>query len=380
MSLSNLAQRQSIAQSAAQRLSAADLTALPATIGLDGFVDEIIAMVDTRSDFQTYTPIPSIAALGAKITAAAGQSSNYELVVKQMKLGGNGPIMANALAAAGMPVTYIGATGYPTHHVVFNEFAERATLIGICDPAHTDAIEFSDGKLMLGKLMPLSELAWEVMLERVGLETFTALLQKSKLIAFNNWTMIPRMSHMLQSLTDQVLPILSAPRKQFFIDLADPEKRTREDLRNILTLLSVMQKYIDVTLGLNLKESVQAAEVMNLPVDKVDPEPAIEERAKAIRAELGISCVVIHPRKGAAAADETGASATFLGPFVREPKISTGAGDHFNAGFALGRSVGLSLAEALACGVATSGYYVREAASPTKAQLAAFLADLPAPQ
>lgn len=374
------ANRKSVAQSASQRLAAADLTSLPATIGLDGFVDEIIAMVDTRSDFQTYTPIPSIAALGAKITAAAGQSSNYELVVKQMKLGGNGPIMANALAAAGMPVTYIGATGYPGHHAVFNEFAERATLIGVCEPAHTDAIEFSDGKLMLGKLTPLSELAWEVLLERVGLAKFTALLQQSKLIAFNNWTMIPRMSHMLQSLTDQVLPTLTGPRRQFFIDLADPEKRTREDLRNILTLLSVMQKYLDVTLGLNLKESVQAAEVLNIAVDKADPEPGIEPRAKTIRAQLGISCVVIHPRKGAAAADSTGASATFQGPFVQEPKISTGAGDHFNAGFALARAVGLSLPESLATGVATSGYYVREALSPTKAQLADFLANLPEPQ
>ena len=98
-----------------------------------------------------------------------------------------------------------------------------------------------------------------------------------------------------------------------------------------------------------------------------------------IRKRLGISCVVIHPRRGAAAATAD-ASALFMGPFVQQPKISTGAGDHFNAGFCLGRILGMDLAESLCLGVSTSGYYVRNAASPTAAQLAEFAGDLPAPQ
>ena len=47
-------------------------------------------------------------------------------------------------------------------------------------------------------------------------------------------------------------------------------------------------------------------------------------------------------------------TAKFLGPFVQHPKISTGAGDHFNAGFALGRTLGFDLEQSLCCGVATS--------------------------
>ena len=62
---------------------------------------------------RTTTPIRTIDDLGAKISNAAGESSNYELVVKQMKLGGNGPIMANALASLGVAVTYVGNLGYP---------------------------------------------------------------------------------------------------------------------------------------------------------------------------------------------------------------------------------------------------------------------------
>lgn len=371
--------RAEICVSAATRLLAAKTADIAATIGLDGFVDEICAVVDTRSDFETYAEVDTIATLGKKILAAAGQSSNYELVVKQMKLGGNGPIMANALALVGTKVTYIGATGYPTRHAVFDDFAKVATIIGVSEPGHTDAVEFSDGKLMLGKLTPLADLSWESVVARVGLPKLTALLQSSRLIAMNNWTMIPKMSQMLAGLTEHVLPKLTGPRKTFFVDLADPEKRTREDLAAILKLLTAMQKFVDVTLGLNLKESVQAAEVLHVHQAE-NPEPHIEKTAAELRSLLNIACVVIHPRKGAAAADSTGTSASFQGPFVSQPKISTGAGDHFNAGFALGRVLGLPLVECLCTGVATSGFYVREAQSPTQADLAAFMRDLPQPQ
>ena len=70
----------------------------------------------------------------------------------------------------------------------------------------------------------------------------------------------------------------------------------------------------------------------------------------------------------------------FDGPFVQQPRISTGAGDHFNAGFCLGRVLGFSLEESLCAGVATSGYYVRSAQSPTANDLADFIARLPFPQ
>ncbi|MGA2443718.1 MAG: hypothetical protein ABSH08_22415, partial [Tepidisphaeraceae bacterium] len=117
--------RQQISESAAAKLSAAlpTLGAIPALIGLDGFVDEIIAVVNKRLDRQHFEPIKTITVFGEKILKAAGQSSNYELCVKQTKLGGNGPIMANALAAAGLAVTYIGCLGYPTIHPVFAELA-----------------------------------------------------------------------------------------------------------------------------------------------------------------------------------------------------------------------------------------------------------------
>ena len=64
------------------------------------------------------------------------------------------------------------------------------------------------------------------------------------------------------------------------------------------------------------------------------------------------------------------------GPFTLTPKITTGAGDHFNAGFCIGRLLGLDLAGSLQLGVATSGYYVRHAVSPKLEEMERFLKTL----
>src|SRR5690606_10680155 len=84
-----------------------------ALIGFDGFVDEIIDVVATRHSPTSYQRFATISQLAKRIADAAGLSTNLELVTTQVKLGGNGPIMANALAGLGVDVTYIGSVGDP---------------------------------------------------------------------------------------------------------------------------------------------------------------------------------------------------------------------------------------------------------------------------
>ena len=61
------------------------------------------------------------------------------------------------------------------------------------------------------------------------------------------------------------------------------------------------------------------------------------------------------------------------GPFTAKPLITTGAGDHFNSGFCLGRLLGLNNQMSVLTGVTTSGYYVRTAQSPSIQQIAAMM-------
>jgi sugar/nucleoside kinase (ribokinase family) len=313
-----------------------------------------------------------------RVAAASGFSANFEFSQQMVKLGGNGPIMANALSSAGLPLTYLGCLGKPALHPVFKPLADRAHVISIAEPGYTDALEFEDGKLMLGKHESLKDVNWDNLLGRVGKERLKTLLQPARLIGMVNWTMLPHMTRIWAKLLDEVIPNLERHERKLFIDLADPEKRTHADIMDALRMLTRFQDQVDVILGLNLKESLEVADVLGLPGAK-DAEGAIEDNARAIRQKLNLECVVIHPRRGAAAATES-ASASFEGPFVKEPKISTGAGDHFNAGFCVGRVLGFNLAESLCTGVATSGYYVRNAASPSAVELAEFIGHLPAPQ
>jgi sugar/nucleoside kinase (ribokinase family) len=380
--------RAAVASAAASGLRrfAAAIGQTPVMVGFDGFVDSIIHVVDTRQGLDDYTTMPTIERFGQKILAASGQSSNFELVIKLTKLGGNGPIMANALASHGFAVTYIGALGYPSLHPAFEELSTRSTVLSFSDPGFTDCLEFNDGKLMLGKHATLRDINIQRLLEIVGADQFHAVIAQSQLLAMVNWTMLTETNSIWRHLIDKVLPKVAPAsgtgRKLVFVDLADPEKRPREDLLGAVKLCGEFMPFANVTLGMNLKESSQVADVLGIKVSG-DPETQIEQTAKAIREKLGLTTVVIHPRRGAAAATLNQGkveSASFAGPFIREPKLSTGAGDNFNAGFVLGQLAGLSVAECLCTGTANSGYYVRNAGSATLAQLADFCDNLPDPQ
>ena len=374
------------ASAAGLRAFAAKLAKNPVVIGFDGFVDSIIEVVDQRTSPQKYLPVKTIAQFGQKILAASGQSSNYELIVKLEKLGGNGPIMANAMASIGFPTTYIGSLGYPAMHHVFEPMAKIATCISFCEPGYTDALEFDDGKLMFGKHGTLTDITAEQLKKVVGDASLIEILSRSQLLGMVNWTMLTKMDSIWHYLMKEIFPKLTKPaggaHRVIFIDLADPEKRTRADLLACLKRCTEFQKHADVVLGFNLKEATQVAEVLGIKVGE-KPEAEIEPIARAVLEKLCVKTVVVHPRSGAAAAIKSGdkiESAVFAGPLVTRPKLSTGAGDNFNAGFCLGVLAGLPIEQALCVGTATSGYYVRNAGSPTIAQLAEFCDNLPAPE
>ena len=362
-------------QRAAAALRAArSLQDTPALAGFDGFIDTICHAVDKRHDAENYDRIATLREFGERIAAAAGKSTNVEIVPTLVKLGGNGPIMANALCALGLDVTYCGMTGYPKAHSVFEEFGQRAKLLPISPPALTDAYEFDDGKLIVGKHATVAEVSYENLMARVGEDAWFEAWDAAKFVAMVNWTMLPYMTPLWKKMLE--FPV-SGARKTLFFDLADPEKRGRKDILEALQTIAQFQSNYDVILGLNEKEAIQVGETLDVstPVGEVTDHQSAPELADAIRARLEIGVVVVHPTRFAAAANAQSAVAVD-GPFVAHPKISTGAGDHFNAGFCLGQLLGADLEASLQMGVGTSGFYVRNAQSPSREELAGFLESL----
>jgi sugar/nucleoside kinase (ribokinase family) len=346
---------------------------MTAFVGLDGFVDEILHVVDKRENAEVYTRLPTIARLAERFAAAAGKSTNLELVTQMTKLGGNGPIMANALASFGLQVTYLGILGYPNLHPVFQDFARRAEVHSIANPGTTDALEFEDGKIMLGKHASLKEVTWDNILDRFGRERFAEKFGSADLVSFVNWTMLPYMSQVWQSILKEICPAMKGPRRTIFFDLADPEKRTREDILRALDLIGQFERHFNVILGLNEKEAHEIGAVFGLKTRDSTPE-ALAEFGLKIGAHLQVGTLVIHPVAYALAFSHREVHFA-QGCFTARPLITTGAGDHFNSGFCLGRLLGLDNEMSLLTGVTTSGFYVRTGQSPSIAQIAAAMQD-----
>jgi len=344
-----------------------------ALVGLDGFVDKIIRPVGNRfGQGKDFDPIPTIEQFGRRILDAVGTSANIELYEDYEKLGGNGPIMADALVSAGLQVRYIGALGQPLEDV-FKAFAERTKAVSICPPGITHAVEFEDGKIMFGSMKGLDDVTLDRVLEAVGEGAFLDMVNRADLISLVNWTMIPNMTAFLEGMLTKILPNLGPKEsgRSFYFDLADPAKRSKGDLKEVLNVISRYRSHGAVTLGLNFSEARQVAGVLEAG-DAEDSPDGLKAAATRIRSALNLTCVVIHPRAGAACATRDGAWYVD-GPLCKAPKISTGAGDHFNAGFAASEVIGLSPESRLAVAVATSGQYVRTGRSPSLRETARFI-------
>ena len=357
------------------RANANRVSSLSAFVGLDGFVDEILHVVDKRHDANHFDRVPTIKAYGQRLVAAAGHSTNVELVNVMTKLGGNGPIMGNALASLGLNVTYLGALGWPAINPVFEPFATRADVNSICEPGLTDALEFDDGKVMVGKHYTLKQVTWENIQARYGAEKFASKFNSASLVAFVNWTMLPYMSDIWEKIQAQLLPGITGPRRKIFFDLADPEKRVPADIARALELIAKFQTKFDVILGLNEKEAYEIAKVLGLSSAQCDWE-GLANLSTEIQKRVSVDTLVVHPVAYALAVSN-GKADVVQGPACRKPKITTGAGDHFNSGFCLGKLLGFGNAESVLCGASTSGHYVRTAESPTVADLARLMLNWP---
>ncbi len=349
---------------------------LKMVIGFDGFIDEIIHVVDKRMDSTNFSRIETIETLAKRIDKASGLSTNIELVPVQKKIGGNGPIMCNAMAKHDASIEYIGALGVPSIDDVFSTMADNVTLHSIATAGHTDALEFDDGKILLGKMTSLNDVNYENLIDKIGKEPLIDLLGETDLFATVNWSMLPHMTELWKKLLNHIIPNIPKKIKKpiFFIDLADPEKREKEEIQEALGLLKLFKSHFFVVLGLNKKEAFDVANELDLFDNESleNMQISLEDLNEALYENIGVDALVIHPVDRSCTVIKNKFYEA-LGPYVAKPKLTTGAGDNFNAGFVLGLMLNLSPEESLITGMGTSGYYVRNAESPTFEQLIDFI-------
>lgn len=322
-------------------------------------------MVQSKTSENEYEYFNDIAQFGNYLVSKSGKSCGIEISERFTKLGGNAPIMSNALGALDVKVNCVSPLGYPDINPVFKELSSNCKLYSIGNPAYTTALEFNDGKILLGQVEYLDKVDWNTIKEILGVEKIKEFFTCSSLIGLVNWSCMVNLNNIFKGILEEILVNQKTDKtKILFFDLADFSKRDKKDICEAVNLINKFNEYFKVILGLNENEAVLMYKVL------FDEEPCDEimETGRRIYDFLEVDNLVIHTLTSSIAWDE---SEVVQVPslYVQKPKLSTGGGDNFNAGLCYGQLLGLGLEGALYTANATSGYYVRNAKSPTVDEL-----------
>lgn len=342
-----------------------------AIIGLDGFIDKIQQPVKSQ-DLKGSTYYHSLEEFGKRIMDASDQSAQIELHTNTVKLGGNAPIFANALACLGIRNLCLGTFGANQIHPVFQQMHADCELISLGDAAETNALEFNDGKLILSELSTFAELNWDRVKEQINLKHLAANAAEAGLIGLVDWCNLPHASNIWQGFLQDIVATNVNQNPHFFFDLADPSKKAVDEVEQALNIINQFSKYGKVILGLNENEALKLTQFLGLEVSDVDDHNRLIRVGQLLFDFMDIQQLVIHPIDGCFMFNAT--EQLYLGGrVVKTPTVSTGGGDNFNAGLCFGLLNGFTYMQSMVLAMATSGAYVQYGNSPDLKSLSTYL-------
>jgi hypothetical protein len=181
---------------------------------------------------------------------------------------------------------------------------------------------------MMGQMKDLNNADWWTIKNVIGLEKIIQLYHNCDLISLVNWSELDNSNNIWQGLLTEVFPFINFTNEKAFFDLSDCSKRTNESILQALKLIEEIAKFCKVTLSLNKNEAKLVYKAIYLAEAKDD----IDFLGRCIFDSLRPEMLLIHTSRKSQVWDGFSSyrAETF---FIENPKISTGAGDNFNAGF-----------------------------------------------
>lgn len=343
------------------------LSSRKVTLGFDGFVDEIVKPIRTVSENDQAIYFQSIREFGEFIVEKSDKNFAIELEEVITKIGGNMPIMACALAALGAKQACVGTLGYPKVHPVFEKMPAQCALYTFANPGFTKAVEFNGSKILMAEMGDLNHVYWNTLMESVGPEILKTLFLDTDLVCLLNWSELKYSNAIWEGILNDILKPgpADAPTKFAFVDLADCSRKAPDVIEEAITMLQQFSAYWNVVLGMNLNEAIHVHRVLS---GESLTEKDIERVGAKLFHRLGIHSVVIHYSRQALAWDAHGMYQQ-SSRFIAHPKLSTGAGDNFNAGYCAGLLMDLDALASLRLGHAVSGFYMQQGRSPQPEEL-----------
>jgi hypothetical protein len=364
-----------------------------ALVGFDGYVDKIQKVVRSKSG-TTSIYYDTITQIADHVATLAGVSGQIEIRNLELKLGGNAPIMANSLGALCIKNTCIGTMGYPDLNNVFEEMNANCEIISIAEPAQTNALEFNDGKIIFSEVSTFEQLTWTYVSAVAGIDNLTRWIYESQLIAFVDWANLNHCTDIWHGILEDIIVNLNPDpsekernafyfssknltkgdsngmrHKNFFFDLCDPSKRSKEEILVALSVINRYKPYGRVTLGMNENE----ARKVYIALDGQNSESSDLQTITAyIFSKISVHQVLVHPTDRSIICNKNGVFEV-KGRLVPEPRILTGGGDNLNAGFCLGLLMDLPIQQTMLLGMANSGAYITNGVSPEIGDLIHYL-------
>lgn len=340
-----------------------------AFLGFDACIDNIVRVVKDKNRKDVSGYFSDSDQLGEFLLSLDNKSCGLELQTKLSKTGGNMVITGNALGNLGIRVECLGTFGLPEILPVFRTMSENCSLHTIGDTITATALEFNNSKVIMFDPGPYNNLTWESIRDFIGADKIIEMLKGKQLVSFVNWSEIENSSQIWQGFLDDILPRLKTEGSKpfFFTDFSDCSRKSKKEIQYALELLGRFRKYFKVHISLNQNEAALIAKAMNLQNYISD-----EDFTKKLFRLINTDVLIIHRTDDALAYDGAGYKKceTF---YCKEPKILTGGGDNFNAGFCYSLFLNFNLFESLLIANAVSGSYVKTGISPDINNLVKFL-------
>jgi hypothetical protein len=348
---------------------------LPATatggdvvFGFDGMIDDVRELVDTRDGPDSYTPVRTLDDFADRLRASADADSSIALdwVRTGRRLGGHTAHLARFFGRVGYDPTMVGTYGRPVHDAFAAEFGD-CELVSLGDPGRTQAVEFTDGKCMLAEAGSYLGFDWDALSERVSPAALADHIDGARLLGVGYWTVVPALPSVLDGLREEVWPRLAAPPDHVLVDPGDVRQLDASRIASGAAALDALDETVPVTLSANRVETHALAAATGRETD------SFAEAVRAVRDAFGVTRVVGHNVQRSLLVSDAG-SVSVRVPRVSDPAMTTSAGDHFNAGLALGLLEGLDEPGAVALGNAVASEFVRTGEPPSLADVATALA------
>ena len=340
-----------------------------AFLGFDACIDSIVSIVSNRTENNVTEFFSDSSQLGTFLLELDNKSCGLELQTKLSKIGGNMVITGNALGNLGIQVDCVGTFGFPEILPVFRSMSSNCSLYTIGDTITATALEFNNSKVIMFDPGPYNILTWDGIKNLLGTDRIKAMMSHKKLISFVNWSEIENSSQIWKGILDDILPgtDLEGAKPFFFTDLSDCSRRSTNEIQIAIDLLGRFRNYFKVTLSLNQNEAALVAGALNLHVQMAD-----DDFIKELYRLCNTDELVIHRVNDAIAYNGVTFEQcdTF---FCKKPKILTGGGDNFNAGYCYSMFKEFNLFQTLLVANAVSGSYVQKGISPGVDDLIEFL-------